>query len=199
MVRAWVGWVVYVSFSMICYFCVWPGMVFNQRQLSIVVPDWEPYLGSLLCIVGCGWLFLFRLRSFCRFIVICSLLKYYIKMDNHYAAFTSLSPDDKRYIRAFLSTFILLAASPRIPLTFFKRRRERAEKRGERTQELSKSNWEKAARSQKDTLGHPLLNYITSPKFGHTYSFRVFLYFYHLLHCRIVTTLQLWNNTYGIM
>jgi hypothetical protein len=51
MVRAWVGWVVYVSLSMICYFCVWPGMVLNQRQLSIVVPDWEPYLGSLFSIV----------------------------------------------------------------------------------------------------------------------------------------------------
>ena len=47
MVRAWVGWEVYVLLSMIWYFCVWPGMVLNQRQLSIVVPDWEPYLGSL--------------------------------------------------------------------------------------------------------------------------------------------------------
>ena len=28
-----------VSFSMIFYFCVGPGMVLNQRQLSIVVPD----------------------------------------------------------------------------------------------------------------------------------------------------------------
>ena len=25
----------------------WPGMVFNQGQLSIVVSDWESYLGSL--------------------------------------------------------------------------------------------------------------------------------------------------------
>ena len=33
------GWVVYVCFSMSWYFCVWPGMVLNQRQLSIVVPD----------------------------------------------------------------------------------------------------------------------------------------------------------------
>ena len=24
----------------------WPGMVSNQRQLSIIVSDWEPYLGS---------------------------------------------------------------------------------------------------------------------------------------------------------
>jgi hypothetical protein len=41
-------------FSMIWDFCVWPGMVLNQRQLSIVVPDWEPYVGSLFC---CGWIF----------------------------------------------------------------------------------------------------------------------------------------------
>ena len=45
--QGWVGWVVYLCFSMIWDFCVWPGMVLNQRQLSIVVPDWEPYLGSL--------------------------------------------------------------------------------------------------------------------------------------------------------
>ena len=57
MVRVWVGGVVYVSLSMIIYFSVWPGMVLNQRQLSIVVPDWEPYLGSLFSIVFCGWLF----------------------------------------------------------------------------------------------------------------------------------------------
>ena len=29
------------------FLCVWPGMVPNQRQLSIVVSDGEPYLGSL--------------------------------------------------------------------------------------------------------------------------------------------------------
>ena len=28
------------------YFCFWPGVLPNQRQLSIV-SDWEPYLGSL--------------------------------------------------------------------------------------------------------------------------------------------------------
>jgi hypothetical protein len=31
----------------VLYFYVWPGMVPNQRQLSIVVSDWEPYLGGL--------------------------------------------------------------------------------------------------------------------------------------------------------
>ena len=38
MVRVCVGWVVYVPFCMIWDFCVWPGMVLNQRQLAIVVP-----------------------------------------------------------------------------------------------------------------------------------------------------------------
>ena len=56
MVRAWVGWVVYVPFSMLC-FCVWPGMVLNQRQVSLVVSDWESYLGSLFPLVWCGCLF----------------------------------------------------------------------------------------------------------------------------------------------
>ena len=55
--RAWVGWVVYVCFSMSWYFCFWPGMVLNQRQLSIVVPDWDPYLGSLFSRLMCGWFF----------------------------------------------------------------------------------------------------------------------------------------------
>ena len=37
--------------SMFCFLCFfifmfWPGMVLNQGQLSIVVSDWESYLGS---------------------------------------------------------------------------------------------------------------------------------------------------------
>ena len=47
-------YVVYVPFSMFWDFCVWPGMVLNQRQLSIVVPDREPYLGSLVSLLSCG-------------------------------------------------------------------------------------------------------------------------------------------------
>jgi hypothetical protein len=47
--------------SMFCVLCflflyVWPGMVLNQGQLSIVVSDWEPYLGTLsppVCVGGC--------------------------------------------------------------------------------------------------------------------------------------------------
>ena len=33
-------------------FLCWPGMVPNQRQLSIVVSDWESYLGSLFSTLG---------------------------------------------------------------------------------------------------------------------------------------------------
>ena len=29
------------------FLCLWPSVVPNQRQLSIVVSDWESYLGSL--------------------------------------------------------------------------------------------------------------------------------------------------------
>ena len=28
------------------YFYVWPDMVLNQRQVLVIVSDWEPYLGS---------------------------------------------------------------------------------------------------------------------------------------------------------
>ena len=30
-----------------------PDMVLNQRQVLVIVSDWEPYLGSLFC-VGFG-------------------------------------------------------------------------------------------------------------------------------------------------
>ena len=32
------------------YFYVWPDMVLNQRQVLVIVSDWEPYLGSLFCV-----------------------------------------------------------------------------------------------------------------------------------------------------
>jgi hypothetical protein len=35
--------------SIFCGSMFWPGMVLNQGQLSIVVSDWESYLGSMLC------------------------------------------------------------------------------------------------------------------------------------------------------
>ena len=49
------GWAVYVCVSMFFLFlCLaWYG---SQRQLFIVVPDWEPYLGSLDFTVGL-WVF----------------------------------------------------------------------------------------------------------------------------------------------
>ena len=31
-------------------------MVLNQRQVLVIVSDWEPYLGSLFCVGFCGWL-----------------------------------------------------------------------------------------------------------------------------------------------
>ena len=43
-----------------------------------------------------------------------------------------------------------------------------------------------------------LENDATSQKFGHTYSFKGFLYFYYFPHCRIVLkTSTPWNNSYG--
>ena len=39
------------------YFYVWPDMVLNQRQVLVIVSDWEPYLGSLFSVGVCGWLF----------------------------------------------------------------------------------------------------------------------------------------------
>ena len=36
-------WVAILVFLFLC----WPGMVPNQRQLSVVVSDWRSYLGSL--------------------------------------------------------------------------------------------------------------------------------------------------------
>ena len=32
-------------------------MVLNQRQVLVIVSDWEPYLGSLFCVGVCGRLF----------------------------------------------------------------------------------------------------------------------------------------------
>ena len=45
--------------SMFCFLCFcismcWPGLVLNQGQLSIVVSDWESYLGSLFPFCHCG-------------------------------------------------------------------------------------------------------------------------------------------------
>jgi hypothetical protein len=41
-------WGGHSMFCLLCFFIsmFWQGMVLNQGQLSIVVSDWEPYLGS---------------------------------------------------------------------------------------------------------------------------------------------------------
>ena len=48
------------GYSMFCVsrlgFCVWPDMVLNQKQVLVVVSDWEPYSSSLFCIVVGGLL-----------------------------------------------------------------------------------------------------------------------------------------------
>ena len=63
--------------SRLCVSVFWPGMDLNQRQLSIVVSDWESYLGSLFCHLRL-WdcCFLLALRSlhnmtFCGLWVFC--------------------------------------------------------------------------------------------------------------------------------
>ena len=60
-----VSWGGHSMFCVLCFLflCGWPGMVLNQGQLSIVVSDWEPYLGSLFPTCVCGRLTL--VRAFC--------------------------------------------------------------------------------------------------------------------------------------
>ena len=40
----------------VCCYVFWPDMVLYQWQVFVVVSDWEPYLGSLFCIVVGGLL-----------------------------------------------------------------------------------------------------------------------------------------------
>jgi hypothetical protein len=49
------AWAVYVLCFYVC-FLFRPSMVLNQRQVSLVVSDWESYLGSLGFTVGL-WVF----------------------------------------------------------------------------------------------------------------------------------------------
>ena len=57
-VSIWVGLgVIWGGHSMFCFLCFfismfWPGMVVNQGQLSIVVSDWESYLGSPISLLS---------------------------------------------------------------------------------------------------------------------------------------------------
>ena len=41
-------------FYVLDFFVVWPGVVLNQRQLSSVVSDWEPYIGRFFPHGFCG-------------------------------------------------------------------------------------------------------------------------------------------------
>ena len=52
-------------FLCVCISLFWPGMVLNQGQLSIVVSDWEQYLGSFFP-TGFLWVVIFCLM-FCTF------------------------------------------------------------------------------------------------------------------------------------
>jgi hypothetical protein len=105
MVRAWVG---VGSLCLFFYvgFCVWPSMVLNQRKVSLVVSDWESYLGSLFPPLFGACLFSvsvyvarqdrFSFRSFTLlffFVFQCSvwLIKYYI-MNTYHAADWSSDP-----------------------------------------------------------------------------------------------------------
>ena len=54
----WLGQGVTRVHTLVFLFLCWPGMVPNQRQLSIVVSDWG-YLGSLFPPVWCGILILY--------------------------------------------------------------------------------------------------------------------------------------------
>ena len=60
-------------FHFLCCVCVWPGMVLNQRQVSLVVSDEESYLGILFPLVfrECLFsvLFYFTVQD-CSFVVL---------------------------------------------------------------------------------------------------------------------------------
>ena len=61
-----VSWGGQSMFCVLCFLflCGSPGMVLNQGQLSIVVSDWEPYLGTLFPTCVCERLMLFRALCF---------------------------------------------------------------------------------------------------------------------------------------
>ena len=79
MVRAWVG----VGSLCFFYFCVWPDMVLNQRQLFIVVPDWDPYLGNLGFTVGL-WVFV-------SCVSVCATRDCFVSISHCYFVFVSCS------------------------------------------------------------------------------------------------------------
>jgi hypothetical protein len=62
-------------FRFLCCVCLRPGMVLNQRQVSLVVSDWESYLGSLF--PPLSWVFIFcsvfyfTVQDCFRFVLVC--------------------------------------------------------------------------------------------------------------------------------
>ena len=89
----WVG--ILCCMSRCCVAMFRPGMGPNQRQLVIVVSDWEPYLGSLFSHYGL-WVVIFRFSVFsCSFVF--SVLK--VNMNTYHAAPWSSpsSTHDSRY------------------------------------------------------------------------------------------------------
>ena len=70
-----------------------PDMVLNQRQVLVIVSDWEPYLGSLFGVGVCGFP---TFSCFLYIVLFSSLLKMY---HNSHAAFWSASPstEESRY------------------------------------------------------------------------------------------------------
>jgi hypothetical protein len=88
-------------------------MVLNQRQVLVIISDWEPYLGSLFCVGFCGWLSLssfvcsrqncFGFFHICCFLfcsvhVLSSLLN--MMNTNHAALWSSpSSTDESRYTK----------------------------------------------------------------------------------------------------
>ena len=88
------------------FLCVCPGVVLNQRQVLVIVFDWEQYLGSLFCVgFFCGWLSsvfvclhqteLFRFFTF--------VVLYFVVLNSNHAAFWSSSPstEENRYNQGF--------------------------------------------------------------------------------------------------
>ena len=100
-----VSWGGHTIFCVLCFLflCGWLGMVLNQGQLSIVVSDWEPYLGTVFPTCGCGRLTLFRALCFwaSRFIFVVFSVFFGVilikikKMHAHHAAPWS-SPSNSR-------------------------------------------------------------------------------------------------------
>ena len=97
-------------FRFLCCVCVWPGMVLNQRQVSLVVSDWGSYLLSLFPLVFRGCLFsvlcfispfrTVRLSFYC-FCFGGSLFVLKIKMNTYHAALCSSPSYDDRYTTVY--------------------------------------------------------------------------------------------------